>query len=116
MDETPDLPTESDLKAIEKFLLSISKKVDKPRRRGKNLDAQARKKLSMAIAQTLSEYVDCYVLFGFDTHGNSTVLINSANNMESRALSDLVEDFLSSGQWNPGTYMKEDGDTNGPND
>jgi hypothetical protein len=108
MDETPDLPSESEMKAIEKLLSRISKKVDKPRRTGKTLSEQARRHLSVAIAQTLSEYVDCYILFGFDTHGNSTVLINTANNMESRALSDLVDDFMAAGQWNPGSYTKND--------
>lgn len=110
MEEIPDPLSDAELKALEKFLSGISKKVDKPRRRSKNLSPQARKQLSTAIAQTLSEYMDCYILCGFDTHGNSTVLINSANNMESRAIADLVEDFLSSGQWNPGMYMKDDMD------
>jgi hypothetical protein len=111
MEDSSELPpNEAEKKAIEKLLAGISKKVDKPRRKGKNLSSGARKKLSTAVVNSLSELVDCYVLFSFDVHGNSTVIINSANNMESRALSNLVEDFLSSGHWNPGTYLQDDED------
>ncbi len=108
MDENPDIPTESEIKDIEKLLSKVKKEVSKPRKRGKALSIQEKQHLSNNIARLLSEYVDCYILFGFDVHGNSTVLINTANNMESRALADLVDDFMSSGQWMPGMYQKED--------
>lgn len=98
MDENKKEPTKSELKKIEK-LLAKADKLPEPviRRIPKHRSVKEREHLGMAIAQTLSEYTDCYILLGFDTHGNSMVLINSANNLESRALSDLVEDFVITG-------------------
>lgn len=98
MDETPENPSESDLKKVEKFLKGIpDKKAPKVRRKPKALSPKEKQRLGTAIASTLSEYVDCYILLGFDVNGNSMILINSHNNLESRALSDLVEDFMTTG-------------------
>ena len=98
MDEIPENPSESDLKKVEKFLKGVNnKKEPKVRRKPKALSLKEKQKLGTAIASILSEFVDCYILLGFDVNGNSMILINSNNNLESRALSDLVEDFMTTG-------------------
>lgn len=98
MDETPENPSESDLKKVENFLKGIpDKKAPKVRKKPKALSQKEKQRLGTAIAGTLSEFVDCYILLGFDVNGNSMILINSHNNLESRALSDLVEDFMTTG-------------------
>lgn len=96
MDKPPENPSESDFKKVEKFLKDITnKKAPKVRKKPKALSIKEKQRLGFAIANTLSEYVDCYILLGFDVSGNSMVLINSNNNLESRALSDLIDDFMS---------------------
>jgi hypothetical protein len=98
MDEIPENPSESDFKKVEKLLKDITnKKAPKVRKKPKDLSVKEKQRLGSAIASTLSEYVDCYILLGFDVSGNSMVLINSHNNLESRALSDLIEDFMTTG-------------------
>lgn len=98
MDENADNLSESDLKKVEKFLKDINKqKEPRVRKKPKALSLKEKQQLGTAIANRLSEFVDCYIMLGFDTNGNSMILINSNNNLESRALSDLVEDFMTTG-------------------
>ncbi len=98
MDENADIPSESDLKKIEKVLKDVNnKKTPKVRRKPKVLTAKEKEKLGNAIVNRLSELIDSYILLGYDVNGNSIVLINSQNNLESRGLSDLLEDFMSTG-------------------
>lgn len=98
MDENADNPSESDLKKVEKLLKDINKqKEPRVRKKPKALSLKEKQQLGTAIANRLSEFVDCYIMLGFDTNGNSLILINSANNLESRALSDLVDDFILTG-------------------
>ncbi len=94
MDDHTNDPTESELKNIEKMLSKIDNKAPNIRKPYKPKSLKEKEKLGKAIASSLSEYTDCYILLGFDTNGNALVLINSANNLESRALSNLVQDFL----------------------
>jgi len=98
MDTPPENPSESDFKKVEKFLKDITdKKAPKVRKKPKVLSIKEKQRLGSAIASALSEYVDCFILLGFDVSGNSMVLINSNNNLESRALSDLIDDFITTG-------------------
>lgn len=94
MDDQPNDPTESELNDVEKLLSKVDKKKPNIRKPHKPKSLKEKEKLGKAIASILSEYTDCYILLGFDTNGNAMVLINSANNLESRALSNLVQDFL----------------------
>lgn len=92
--ESPDEPSDAEKKNIEKLLKSISKKEPTIRRKSKSKTMDEQQRLSSAIANRLSEYCDCYMLFGFDTNGNPLILVNSANNMEYRALSHLLTSFV----------------------
>jgi hypothetical protein len=94
MDDQPNDPTESELNDVEKLLSKVGKKNPNIRKPYKPKSLKEKEKLGKTIASILSEYTDCYILLGFDTNGNAMVLINSANNLESRALSNLVQDFL----------------------
>lgn len=93
MDEN-SLPSDSDNKEIDKLRKAAGKLNPKIRRKGKNKTVAEQAKLATAIANRLSEHCDCYMLFGFDTNGNPILLINSANNLEYRALSDLLMEFV----------------------
>lgn len=97
MDEPNNQPSKSDIQKIEKTLSDLSnKKSEKIRRIPKNLTLNEKKRLVTAIGSSLSELIDCYILLGFDVNGNSVVLINSSNDLENRALTDLIENFISS--------------------
>ena len=111
MDENADNPSESDLKKIEKVLQDVnSKKTPKVRKKPKALSAKDKQRLGTAIASSLSEFVDCYILLGYDVNGNSLILINSQNNLESRGLSDLLEDFMTTGGNSINIAFDEDAD------
>lgn len=95
MDDNKNEPSKSDIKKMKKLLDSVENlETPKLRRTPKQKTAKEKAALGMAIAHTLSEYTDCYVLLGFDTNGNSMILINSANNLETRALSELIQELL----------------------
>jgi hypothetical protein len=111
MDENADNPSESDLKKIEKVLKEVNnKKPSKVRKKPKTLSAKDKQRLGTAIASSLSEFIDCYILIGYDVNGNSLVLINSQNNLESRGLSDLLEDFMTTGSDSLSVSYDEDDD------
>lgn len=92
--EEPSMPSDSDNKKIDKLLKTVAKLSPQIRRKGKNKTMEEQVKLSTAIANRLSECCDCYMLFGFDTNGNPLLIVNSANNLEYRALSDLLMEFV----------------------
>jgi hypothetical protein len=98
VDDKNKQPSKSDIKKIEKMLEAAGKKEPVVRRKPKKLSQEEKYKIGTAIATSLSEYTDCYILLGFDTNGNSMILVNSANDLETRALSDLAADFLELGQ------------------
>jgi len=100
MDEHME-PTKSEQNEIDKLLRAVQKIEPKIRRKNKNKSLADQQKLSVAIANRLSEYCDCYMLFGFDNNGNPMILINSANNLEQRALSDLLMDFVNESMVDP---------------
>jgi hypothetical protein len=108
MDEPNSEPSKSDIQKIEKILTDLTgKKSQKIRRTPKDLTLKEKKRLAIAIGSSLSELIDCYILLGFDVNGNSIVLINSSSDLENRALTDLVENFISS---NPNSIGLEDDD------
>ncbi len=92
--EENSMPSDSDNKEIDKLRKVASKLNPKIRRKGKSKTMAEQVKLSTAIANRLSECCDCYMLFGFDTNGNPILIVNSANNLEYRALSDLLMEFV----------------------
>lgn len=111
MDNNADNPSESDLKKIEKVLQDINnKKTPKVRKKPKKLTAKDKERLGVAIANRLSELVDSYILLGYDVNGNSLVLINSQSDLESRGISDLLEDFMTSGGSAMNVSLEEDDD------
>jgi len=117
MDENADNPSESDLKKIEKVLKEVNnKKPSKVRKTPKALSAKDKQRLGTAIASSLSEFVDCYILLGYDVNGNSLVLINSQNNLESRALSNLLEDFMTTGDNSLNVSFDDDDDDDSDED
>ncbi len=96
MDEKNKQPSKSDIKKIEKMLESTGQQDPVIRRKPKNLTMDEKVKLGSAIANVLAEYTNCYILIGYDVHGNSIILVNAANDIEHRALESLSTDFLDS--------------------
>ena len=105
MDDNTNEPSESDLKRVEKQLAHADKTIPVLRRKPKQRTEKQRERQRIAIASALCEFTDCYILVGYDVNGGAMVLINSANNMESRALEHLLEDFYEKGT----TYDKPSG-------
>jgi hypothetical protein len=111
MDDPLENPSESDLEKIEKFLKDIpDKKTIKVRKNPKVLSDEEVQRLCTSIVGALSEFMDCYILLGFDVNGNSIVISNSRSDLESRALSTLAEDFLTIGGNNINMGFESDED------
>ena len=87
-------PSKADLAKIEHILASSDPKVPKPRKKGKPTTVSERKKFGENVMRSMSEYMDCYVIVGFDIHGGSISLIHSESELEYRALSDALGDFV----------------------
>jgi len=79
---------------IDNIINVSDKKKTNIRKKEKNLSLKEKKRLGLAIASNLSEFLDSYITIGFDVNGNSVVLINSCNEMETRALTDLLGEFM----------------------
>lgn len=103
-----------ELKAAEKALTDAAKLDPKIRPSPKNKNVN-RKRLYDAINSSLAEYVDSYMLMGFDTNGKEIVLVNIRSSLEDRALKNLVEDVVGNGMFmspgNGGLQTDEDDDS-----
>jgi hypothetical protein len=94
MDEDKDKISDAEMKKIEDFLKKTANKKVNLRKKQKNLSLKEKQQLAISINNKIIEHMDSYILLGFDTHGNDVILVNSANELENRALRNLVEDFL----------------------
>lgn len=94
MDEDKDKISDAEMKKIEEFLKKTANKKVNLRKKQKKLSLSEKQKLAVCINNKITEHIDSYILLGFDTNGNDVILINSANELENRALRNLVEDFL----------------------
>lgn len=94
MDRDKDKLSDSELKKINEFQEQPQSKKINLRKKKKKLSLSEKQRLAVSINSRLNEYIDSYILIGFDVHGNDVILVNSMNEMENRALRNLVEDFL----------------------
>jgi glucosamine 6-phosphate synthetase-like amidotransferase/phosphosugar isomerase protein len=68
----------------------------KERRKHKILSQQEKLRVIKLLQNSLKEFMDSYILVGFNTDGIETVLIeNNGTPMETRALNDLAMEFFS---------------------
>ena len=89
-----DKISDSELKKIDELLKQTEGKKLNLRKKKKKLSLSEKQQLAVSINNKLNEHIDSYILIGFDVHGNDVIIVNSANEMENRALRNLVEDFL----------------------
>lgn len=94
MDQDNDKISDSELKKIDELLKQTEGKKLNLRKKKKKLSLSEKQQLAVSINNKLNEHIDSYILIGFDVHGNDVIIVNSANEMENRALRNLVEDFL----------------------
>ena len=94
MDQDNDNISDSELKKINELLKQTEGKKLNLRKKKKKLSLSEKQQLAISINNKLNEHIDSYILIGFDVHGNDVIVVNSANEMENRALRNLVEDFL----------------------
>lgn len=94
MEDDKDNISNQEIKNIEEFLEQNKNKSLNIRKKKKNLSLSEKQRLALAINNKLNEHIDSYILIGFDVHGNDVIIVNSTNNMENRALRNLIEDFL----------------------
>jgi len=87
-------PSKADLANIEHVLASSDPKIPKPRKKAKPTTINERKRFADQIMKSMSEYMDCYVIIGFDIHGNSVSLMHTESELEYRGLSDALGDFV----------------------
>lgn len=105
-----DEPAESDVENAENVLNNLSEIEPNLRKTHKNISFNEKRRLGLSVSNAISQYIDNYVLCGFDTHGNSVVIVNSRNNMESRALADLLGDFVENSDIMNGSYIDDEED------
>lgn len=94
MDQDNDNISDSELKKINELLKQTEGKKLNLRKKKKKLSLSEKQQLALSINNKLNEHIDSYILIGFDVHGNDVIMVNSANEMENRALRNLLEDFL----------------------
>lgn len=80
-------------KEIEK-LLSNTKKLNPRIKKTEKSQKQKQKQYEM-VCNYLSEFLDSYVILGFDTSGEDFVSMKYNNPMERRGLTNLVDEFFS---------------------
>ena len=86
----------SENKKIENFLKRISQNKEKNKPKTPKRQAQTaleRKNNYESVCRILEEYLNSYVILGFDTYGGEFVIINAKSDMEKRSISDLMKDF-----------------------
>ena len=98
MESTPlpesDKPSKAELANIDNILASSDPKVPKPRKKGKPTTISERKRYADGVMKSVNEFMDCYIIIGFDIHGNSISLIHSESELEYRGLADALGDFV----------------------
>lgn len=94
MEPDKDKISNSDLKKIEDLLKQAQNQKVNLRKNKKKLSLSEKQRLALSINSKLNEHIDSYILLGFDVNGNDVIIVNSTNEMESRALRNLLEDFL----------------------
>jgi hypothetical protein len=98
MDSKPlpdsDKPSKEELVNIDNILANSDPKIPKPRKKGKPTTLSERKKYADNIIRSVDEFMDCYIIVGFDIHGNSISLIHSQSELEYRGLADALGDFV----------------------
>lgn len=79
------------------------KKIDKlrsqveqlnPKTKKKPLCAAHRKRINDALDARVSEFLDAFLIVGFDNSGQSTMVLRCKADMEERAIKDLVQEFI----------------------
>lgn len=67
-----------------------------------------RGQLSEAIINRMDEFLNCFLMIGFDTNGSPTIIIDADNDMEARALSDLLQEFVQKTMFKLNTLVSDD--------
>lgn len=83
----------AELKRVEKVLDDSKKLNPKPRSDIKNT-IKNRQRMYDTVNRRLSEFMDTYMLIGFDCNNNEIVIMNMPNAKDERALNDLVRDVV----------------------
>lgn len=94
-------PNESDEKNLDEFLDKVHKKEVKIRKISKQVPLEQKEQMGNAIASRLSEYVDSYILIGYDTNDDSLALVSCESEKEKRALANLLDDFIETSNFFP---------------
>lgn len=93
MDHDTD-PSEGTEQEIEELLKAVENMEVKPKMEKRPVSIQQQRHSSKNLSDVISQYCDCFLLFGFDFNGNPCIIVNSDTNMQSRALGDLLNDFM----------------------
>jgi hypothetical protein len=93
---SPDNLDDKEIKKIDK-LISKSKKMNTNIRKGaKNLKT-LQKEVAFSnkrIIQLIGEYLDSFLILGFDSDGNARVISSANSNLEKRGLDSLLESYM----------------------
>lgn len=90
-----DLPTPEDLAAIKQadVVISKSKKLN-PRPRAGRKTHKERERESKIITRFMTEFLDTFVVIGYNTSGEECVIMKYSNPLEERALTNLMDEFF----------------------
>jgi hypothetical protein len=91
-------------KRLDKILDGLPHITPKPKDKPKSTKQKI--KIYDTVRKFLDEYLDTYVIIGFDTAGDEFVMRHNRNPMEMRALNDILNEYFDNGN----EMSDEDGD------
>lgn len=98
LDNSEDIPiSKSEEVAANKIINDSLGKLPIPKTR-KPKTVKQQEYLYDALNARIEEYMDSYILLGFSADGDDMQIINIRDNIQKRALRDLLESFLSRGE------------------
>ncbi len=90
-----EIPEKNGDKKFDKLLRSVYNSNYKPKIRNRiKRTPKEQQHIKDAIKTVLSEYLDCFIIFGFDPDGQESIIVKTSSSIEQRAIGDLLEDYM----------------------
>lgn len=119
MDEEHKLTPEEE-QEIMKMLESAANAANKPHKPRSTKytpkNHKQRGQLNDAIINRMDEFLNCFLMLGFDTNGSPTIIIDADSELESRALSDLLQEFVQKTMFKLGDVISQELEDDGGDD
>ena len=101
--------TKKDEEEVEKLLNHIDSKKHLPKKKKRDMSLEDKQHVQEAIKHVLSEYMDCYILIGYDLSEGAIMNMEVNSPMQQKAvmalLGDIADDLLDPGM--PPEYLED---------